>query len=92
MTTRKRTLPTWRQLNSDTSPDVEEMLFTYWRDAPAAEKWRRMMELNHSARFLALTGVRRRYPGASEEEIRRRLADLLLGAELAARVYGPPAD
>lgn len=87
-----RSLPTWRQMHSDTSPEVEEMLFAYWRDAPASEKWQRMMELNRSARFLALAGLRRRYPEASEEEIRRRLADLLLGPELAARVYGPFSD
>lgn len=35
-------------------------------------------------------GLRRRYPDASEHEIRRRLADLLLGEELAKRVYGEP--
>ena len=92
MVSRNQSLPTWRQMNSDTSPEIERMLFAYWRDAPAAEKWQRMVELNHRARVLALAGLRRRHPDASEEEIRRRLADLLLGPELAARVYGPLTD
>jgi hypothetical protein len=86
---RSRRLPTWREMNQDTAPEVEEMLFAYWRDAPAWEKWQRMVELNRSARFLALAGLRRRHPQASEDELRRRLAELLLGPELAERAYGP---
>lgn len=82
-------LPTWRQMNMDTSPEVDEILFAYWREAPVWEKWQRMAQLNRSARLLALAGLRRRHPEASEEELRRRLADLILGPELAARVYGP---
>ena len=84
-------LPTWRDMNSDTTPEAEAFLFAYWREAPAWEKWQRMVELNRSARLLAVAGLRRRYPDASEEEIRRHLADMLLGPELAARVYGPHA-
>jgi hypothetical protein len=84
-------LPTWREMNRDTTPEAEAFLFAYWREAPAWEKWQRMVELNHSARLLAVAGLRSRYPDASEAEIRRRLADLLLGPELAARVYGPHA-
>lgn len=45
--------------------------------------------LNRTARALALAGLRRRYPDASPEELRRRLADLVLGSEMAALVYGP---
>ncbi len=41
-----------------------------------------------AARTLALMGLRSRYPHASETELRRRLADLLLGEELARKVYG----
>jgi len=38
---------------------------------------------------LALAGLRARYPNSSESELKRQLADLFLGAELAAKVYGP---
>lgn len=83
-----RQLPAWREMNQDTSPEVEEMLFAYWRDAPAWEKWQRMVELNRSARFLALAGLRRRHPQASEAELRWRLVELLLGPELTERTCG----
>jgi len=46
--------------------------------------------LNAAARELALAGLRRQYPQAEREELRRRLADLLLGEELARKVYGSP--
>lgn len=48
-----------------------------------------MEDLNRTARLLALDGLRRRYPEAEPEELRRRLADLLLGPELATKAYGP---
>jgi hypothetical protein len=47
-----------------------------------------LAQLNAAARLLAWTGLRSRYPHASEVELRRRLADLLLGEELARKVYG----
>ena len=54
-------------------------------EAPAWKKWERMGQLNRQARGLAAAGLRRQYPDASESELRRRLTDLLLGPELAAR-------
>lgn len=86
---KQQRLPTWRDLNRDTSPETEAILIAYWRDAPAWEKWQRMAQLNHAARLLALAGLRRRHPEASETEVRRRLADLILGPDLAAAAYGP---
>ena len=47
-----------------------------------------LAQLNASAHLLALSGLRQRHPRASEEELRRRLASLLLGDNLARRVYG----
>jgi len=44
--------------------------------------------MNASARMLALSGLRSRYPQAGETELRRRLAGLLLGEDLARKVYG----
>ena len=82
-------LPTWRQMNLDTTPEAEVVLVRLWRETPAWRKWELMEDLNRAGRLLALTGLRRRYPEAEPEELRRRLADLLLGPELAAEVYGP---
>ena len=46
-------------------------------------------QLNATVRTFALAGLRQRHPQADEAELRRRLADLLLGPELASRAYGP---
>ena len=86
-------LPTWREMNRDTTPEAEAVLLGLWRQTPGWRKWELMEQLNRTARALALAGLRRRHPDAGPEELRRRLADLLLGPELAARAYGPlPAD
>jgi len=58
------------------------------RQADPARKMRMLAQLNAAARTLALAGLRSQYPGAGEAELRRRLAGLLLGEELARRVYG----
>ena len=42
-----------------------------------------------TSRHLAMMGLRSRHPGESIERLRRRLCGLVLGEELAARVYGP---
>jgi hypothetical protein len=85
----KRRLPTWREMNMDTSPEAEAVLFKLWRETPAWRKWELMEDMNRTVRQLTLVGLRRRHPNASHEELQRRLADLLLGEELAAKVYGP---
>jgi hypothetical protein len=41
---------------------------------------------------LALSDLRERYPQASEPELRRRLADLRIGRELAEQAYGPSPE
>ncbi len=45
--------------------------------------------LNRTAIQLALEGLRDKYPLAAESELHRHLADLLLGPDLAKKVYGP---
>ncbi|MCC6607974.1 MAG: hypothetical protein IT327_32510 [Anaerolineae bacterium] len=76
-------------MNWDTSPEAEAVLFKLWRETPAWRKLEMMESLNQGARQLALMGLRQRFPGASPEELQRRLASILLGEALASRVYGP---
>ena len=73
---------------SDTHPKMEALQIQLLRQASPARKMEMLAQLNASARTLALTGLRSHYPLASEPELRRRLADLLLGEELALKVYG----
>jgi len=76
-------------LFTDTQPEAEEVQIKLLRQAPPWRKLELVSQLNQMARTLALSGLRQRYPQATPEELRRRLADLLLGQDLAARVYGP---
>ena len=73
----------------DTHPIAERVQIDLMRATPVWRKMDLLAQLNQTARLFALSGLRRRHPGATEQEIRRRLADLVLGAELAERVYGP---
>ena len=74
---------------SDTRPDVEKMQGAILRSMPSWRKFRLVNDLIVTGRTLALAGLRDRFPGASAGELRRRLATLLLGPELADKVYGP---
>ena len=75
-------------LSSDTHPKMEALQIQFWRQASPTRKMHMLAQLNAAARTLALAGLRSRYPRADEAELRRRLAALLLGEELARRVYG----
>ena len=75
-------------LYSDTDPKIERMQIELWRKASPTRKMHMLAQLNASVQILALAGLRSRYPNATEMELRRRLADLLLGKELAQKVYG----
>ena len=74
---------------SDTDRDAERVQIELMRQAPPWRKLYLLGQLNQTVKLLALCGLRQRHPQATEEELYRRLADLLLGVELAARVYGP---
>jgi len=76
-------------LSPDTSPYIEQMQIERLRQMPAWRKLALVGEMNRAVRDLALAGLRQRYPQDTPAQRQRRLADLLLGAELAARVYGP---
>jgi len=76
-------------LSPDTSPEAERVQIELVRRAPTWRKLHLLAQMNSALRTLALSGLRERYPQATPEELRRRLADLWLGPELAARVYGP---
>lgn len=75
-------------LYTDTHPKVEAMQIRLWRQASPTRKMDMMAQLNTSARTLALTGLRSQFPQASAAELCFKLAVLLLGEELARKVYG----
>jgi hypothetical protein len=73
----------------DTSPEAEAVLIRLLRQAPPWRKLETVDQLNQSVKLLALVGLRQRFPQEDDECIRRRLADLLLGEEMALKVFGP---
>ena len=75
--------------SSDTSRAAERVLMRLANQTPSWRKVELMGEMYRAVRDLAMVGLRERFPGASTQELQRRLADILLGKELALRVYGP---
>jgi len=80
------------KLAEDTDVAAERVLLRLLAKATPARKMRMILEANRTTRALALTGLRERHPGDSPERLKRRLADLWLGPELAAKAYGPLLD
>jgi hypothetical protein len=79
-------------LAEDTLPDTERVLIGLLQVATPARKLAMVLGANRTARLLALTGLRERHPEESATRLRRRLADLWLGPDLAAKAYGPLTD
>jgi hypothetical protein len=79
--------------HSDTSPEIASIQMELLRKASPARKLELLGQMNLTVKTLALSGLKTRYPGDTPEMLRRRLADLILGPELALKVYGPfPSD
>jgi len=73
---------------SDTNPDIAALQQSLLRQVSPARKLSMLGQMNQTVRTLALSGLRSRYPGENPNMLRRRLADLVLGPELATLVYG----
>jgi hypothetical protein len=78
-----------RTLAEDTTPEAERVMIDLLRRASPARKCQMIVSANLDGRALAMAGLRERHPQDSPARLRRRLADLWLGPELAAAAYGP---
>jgi hypothetical protein len=76
----------------DTRPKAERALIDLLRQAPVWRKLELLAQLNQTVRLMAVSGLRERHPQAAPAELRRRLAGLLLGPDLAERAYGPLSE
>ncbi|MBE2202324.1 MAG: hypothetical protein IAE79_27180 [Anaerolinea sp.] len=76
----------------DTAPKADAVLLALLRQTPVWRKLQLMEQINAMTQTLALSGLRRQYPHTAEPQLRRLLADRILGRELADRVYGPISD
>lgn len=73
---------------SDTDPDTERLMIELARAMPGGKKIDQVFELIETTRTLALAGLRTRYPQASDDELKKRLAALVFDRETVIRVYG----
>lgn len=72
----------------DTSPGAEAVLLESLRSKTPFQRLRLALEASEALRQMAWASVRRDYPAASEEQVRREFACRWLGPELARKVYG----
>ncbi|MBI2566630.1 MAG: hypothetical protein HYV63_06320 [Candidatus Schekmanbacteria bacterium] len=78
-----------RPLSRDTHPTAEDVQIALLSSMPAWRKVELTCDACRTARLLALAGLRDRHPTEPPALLARRLAAILLGDELAERVYGP---
>jgi hypothetical protein len=76
-------------LSQDTPTAIEGLQIDRLRQMPVWRKMELLAGMNQAVGELALAGLRVRHPEDTSVMRRRRLADLLLGSELATRAYGP---
>ncbi len=77
---------------SDTDPNTERLYMALIRTVPSWRKAEMVGQMFETMKQLALVGLRQRYPQANETELRRGLAEILLGSDLAQKAYGPLAE
>jgi len=82
-------LPSWRSMHADTSPSIEKIQFEFFREAPASRKLDMAGEMWKAMLLFVRSDLESLHPDASADEIRRLMADRILGPELAAKAYGP---
>jgi hypothetical protein len=73
--------------SSDTHPKMEAMQIEFIRRMPSWKKLAIVDGLNETVKTLAMSGIKERHPNATPQEIHQMLAELMLGAELARKVY-----
>jgi len=74
-------------LSSDTHPKIEKMQIEFIQRMPSWKKFAIVDGLNETVKTLAMSGIKQRNPNATIDQLNRMLAELILGEELAQKVY-----
>jgi hypothetical protein len=74
-------------LSSDTHPKIEKMQIEFIQRMPSWKKFAIVDDLNQTVKTLAMSGIKQRNPNATIDQLNRMLAGLILGEELARKVY-----
>ncbi|MGB7925240.1 MAG: hypothetical protein WCF57_18525 [Pyrinomonadaceae bacterium] len=77
-----------KSLSADTSPEAQQAQFELMRRLPVHKRLALTCELIQAGRMLMLADLRRRFPQAHEDELRRRLIARLLTRDEVVRAYG----
>ena len=77
-----------KPLSNDTSPKAHEVIHELLRNAPPGKKIALTFDLIQTTRLLVLAGLRRRFPDASDDELRRRLIARPLTREDVIGAFG----
>ncbi len=72
---------------TDTERETERVLIEIIRRTPIAKRAEQLFELIHARQVLILADLRRRYPQADADELRKRLAARLLPREDVIRIF-----
>jgi hypothetical protein len=75
-------------LYTDTHPMMEHMQIELIRRMPPWKKFSIVDGLNETVKTLAISGIKEHHPEATPVEIHYMLAELMLGREMARKVYG----
>ena len=73
-------------LSADTDPRIEKIQIEMFRQVSPARKMRMVAQMNYTVRTFMMAELKLRNPEAIPETLRRVLAALLLGDELARKV------
>ena len=77
-----------KPLSPDTTREAQQMHFELMRQVPGWKRLTLALDLTQAVRQLVLADIRHRYPGASNEEVRRRFIARVLAREDVMRAYG----
>jgi hypothetical protein len=81
-------LANMKSLSSDTTLDAQRKHFELMRQLPGWKRLALAFELTQAMRELVMADIRRGYPHASDEEIRRRFISRVLERKDVIRAYG----
>ncbi len=74
---------------NDTTNEAEQVRLQALRAMSPTKRLSMALGWSQSVRAMSRAGLRRQFPDCSEKELHRLMAERLLGAELALKVYGP---
>lgn len=74
---------------TDTTIQAEQIRLRALRAMSPTKRLSMAVGWSQSVREMSRAGLRRQFPHFTETELHRHLSERLLGADLAAKVYGP---